>query len=96
MTLARRLTDLPLFLDEVDIARLVLGPGRVSEWKVIAQSLEFQGLPRVDPVFGGRYWPAVKAWFDRRAGIGTMTVPAAPDGKEDWDAIKNGRKRSRR
>lgn len=45
MTTTRRLTDMPLFLDEVDIARLVLGPGRVSEWKAIAQSLEFQGLP---------------------------------------------------
>lgn len=82
--------DMPLFPDEVDIARAVLGPGRVSDWKCLAPSLERQGLPQVDPVFGGRYWPAVKAWMDRRAGLTTMTVPARPrDGdtrkRETWD-----------
>lgn len=82
--------EIPLFPDEVDIARAVLGTGRVSDWKSIAPSLERQGLPRIDPVFGGRYWPAVKAWMDRRAGLTTMTVPArAREGdtskREKWD-----------
>ncbi|MFG1247322.1 hypothetical protein [Xanthobacter flavus] len=76
--------EMPLFPDEVDIARAVLGPGRVNDWKCLAPSLERQGLPQVDPVFGGRYWPAVKAWMDRRAGLTTMTVPARPGGKETW------------
>lgn len=79
----------PLFPREADIARAVLGPGRVSEWKAIAIILERQGLPRVDPVFGARYWPAVRAWFDRRAGLTNAMVPArVRDGdirsRENW------------
>lgn len=79
-----RMADMPLFPNEEDIARAVLGPGRARYWKTIAPSLERQGFPRIDPLFGARYWPAVKAWFDRRAGLITMTVPARPGGKEKW------------
>jgi hypothetical protein len=46
--------------------------------------LETRGLPRVDPVFKGRYWPAVRAWLDHRAGIGDKQVMAI-DGEETWD-----------
>lgn len=91
-----RMADMPLFPSEADISRAVLGPGRLNEWKCLAPSLERQGMPRVDPVFGGRYWPAVRAWLDRRAGIGSGTVPAAPDGEENWEAFRNGPKRARR
>lgn len=84
MPAVRRFDDLPLFPEEADIARAVLGPGRVSEWKCLAPSLERQGMPRIDPVFGARFWPAVKAWFAHRAGLITATVPARPGGKETW------------
>ncbi|WP_333473747.1 hypothetical protein [Xanthobacter dioxanivorans] len=77
--------EMPLFPCEVDIARAVLGPGRVSEWKSIAIILERQGLPRVDPMFGGRYWPAVRAWFDHRAGIGPRLHSTGTGVKENWD-----------
>ena len=93
MATTRRVTDLPLFLDEVDVARAVLGPGHVSEWKCLAPSLERQGMPRVDPVFGGRYWPALKAWFDHRAGIGERLVPSMPDGEEKWHEVVDRRYR---
>lgn len=86
--------EMPLFPCEVDIARAVLGPGRVSEWKAIAIILERQGLPRIDPMFGGRYWPAVKAWFDRRAGIGPRLTPAVPGGRENWDTPSPPRRRA--
>lgn len=76
--------EMPLFPHESDIARAVLGPGRAQEWSCLAPSLERQGMPRVDPVFGARYWPAVRAWLDRRAGLSSMTVPAKPDGEENF------------
>lgn len=81
--------EMPLFPCEADIARAVLGPGHVNDWKILVPSLERQGLPRIDPLFGGRYWPAVKLWFDRRAGITNVTIPARPrDGdvrsRETW------------
>ena len=86
---------MPLFPPETEIARAVMGPGKAAEWKALAVVLERQGLPRVDPAFGARYWPAVKAWLDRRAGIGSMTVPATPDGKENWHEPDRGRSRAR-
>lgn len=35
--------EMPLFPCEADIARAILGPGRVSEWKAIAIILERPG-----------------------------------------------------
>jgi hypothetical protein len=76
--------EIPLFPTEAHIARLVLGPGRGGEWKGIAHVLERQGLPKIDHLMGGRYWPAVKVFFDYRAGIGTKAPPPALDGQENW------------
>lgn len=56
----------PLYPDEKTIAELVLGRKRAKEWRGLAIVLERQGLPPIDPQFGGRYWPAVVRWFDRR------------------------------
>lgn len=50
----------------------------------MAVVLEREGLPTVDPLFGRRYWPALKAYLDRRAGISTAGVGVVPDGKENW------------
>jgi hypothetical protein len=66
----------PLFATEEEIARLVLGPGRTAEWKGMATVLERKGLPAIDPQAGRRYWPAVKAFFDRRAGL-SANVPSS-------------------
>ena len=54
-----------LFPDEAEIARVVLGPGRARAWPGLAVVLERRGLPRVDPQFGGRYWPKVREFLDR-------------------------------
>lgn len=73
-----------LYLSDAEI-RKELG---VSEdrWRRAKHVLEGQGLPKVDPLMGGRYWPAVRAFFDRRHGLATVD-PAAPDGKENLDAL---------
>ena len=56
-----------LFLCEDEIARR-LGQ-KAGEWSAKATILERHGLPRVDPLMGGRYWPAIRAFWDRRYGI---------------------------
>lgn len=58
-----------LYLTDAEIAdRLMSGDDRVARWKGAAVMLERDGLPRPDPVFGGRrYWPAVRDYLDRRA-----------------------------
>ena len=54
-----------LFPDEAEIAKLVLGTKRAKAWPGLAVVLERSGLPRVNVMFGGRYWPAVRAFLDR-------------------------------
>ena len=59
--------------------------------------LELRGLPKVDQLMGGRYVPAVRAFFDRRYGLdrSAANVPLAPDGVEDFDSWTNERRKRR-
>jgi hypothetical protein len=73
-----------LFPSESEIAkRLSQNP---LEWPAKAIVLERQGLPRIDPLMGGRYWPAVEAYWHKRYGLSTIDVHQ-PDGKENFDAL---------
>lgn len=73
-----------LYPSEAEVARRVLPPSKASEWPDIAAVLEREGLPQIDPIMGGRYWPAVKAFLDRRHGLRRAGVPATADGEEIW------------
>ena len=73
-----------LYKSEAEIAKLVGLP--VVLWKDTATVLERDGLPQKDPVFDNRrYWPAVQAWLDHRAGLRQDAPPLAPDGEENFD-----------
>jgi hypothetical protein len=73
-----------LFPAECEIARrLSQDPVR---WRALAIVLEREGLPRVCPIMGGRYWPAVLAYFNRRYGI-VNSGPSAMDGMENLNAL---------
>lgn len=55
--------NMPLYPTEAQIARAVLGD-RAKDWKHIAKVLEDkEGLPRINELMGGRFWPAVVAFF---------------------------------
>jgi hypothetical protein len=80
-----------LFPAEREIAR------RLSQsekrWRAIAKALEPEGLPAIDPLFGGRFWPAIVGYLNARYGVGAVNrigsvtvVPGPPDGEEHWDA----------
>lgn len=73
-----------LFPCEAEIARRLSQVP--SEWRDKATVLERDGLPRIDPIMGGRYWPAVLAWWNRRYGISTIEV-SQPDGEENLNAL---------
>lgn len=75
----------PLFMSEDQIAQW-LGQS-LRDWKTRAMVLERHGLPRIDPLMGGRYRPAVKAFFDRQYGISNVEV-VQPDGEENLDALR--------
>lgn len=73
-----------LYLDDKEIAKQ-LGVS-VAEWAVIASRLARVGLPAPDLLFGNRrYWPAVKAFLDRRYGL-EAPLPLKPNGKEHLEA----------
>ncbi len=71
-----------LYPGEAEIAR------RLSQsekhWRRIAPQLEREGLPKIDPIMKGRFWPAVEVFFRNRHGLGNM-VASQPDGEERWD-----------
>jgi hypothetical protein len=71
-----------LYPCEAEVAR------RLSQsekrWRQIAPALERQGLPKIDSILKGRFWPAVEAFFLNRHGLGNMTA-SQPDGEERWD-----------
>jgi len=88
----------PLYPDEAEIARRVLGE-RAREWPGMAAVLEREGLPKIDRLLGGRFWPAVHQFFLDRHGAAAQPshgaplpaksrvrlVPFAPDGEPDFD-----------
>ena len=84
---------LPLFATDDVIGAALLGPKRVQEWRQIAPMLEARGLPKVDPLMGGRYVPAVRAYFDHQYGLDRNgDRPLAPDGAEDFDGWRQRQK----
>lgn len=58
----------------------------LSGWRARAVVLEREGLPRICPIMGGRYWPAVLAYFNRRYGVANLS-PSATDGMENLDVL---------
>jgi hypothetical protein len=57
-----------------------------ADWRAKAAILERHGLPAVDPIMGGRYWPAVQAFWNRRYGLCSIEA-SNQDGTENLDAL---------
>ncbi len=72
-----------LYKSEAEIATLVLGD-RAPLWPDLAVIWEREGLPKIDPITGMRFWPAVDLFFKRRHGLIRQHVPAQADGVETW------------
>jgi hypothetical protein len=76
-----------LYPDEKELGRVLLGE-RAARWPEVAKVEEKAGLPRVSLQYGGRYWPAVKAFYDRRHRLLERQSEIHDDEreKENWDA----------
>lgn len=72
---------LPLFASDEAIGEAVLGRDRRSEFHGLATLQERDGMPKISPVWGGRYVPAVKSFLDAQFGL-SAAVPLAPNGVE--------------
>lgn len=79
-----------LFVTEAECAdRIGLS---TEQFKIALPAAIKGGFPAPDPLFANRrYWPAVKAWLDRRYGLGDdSTLRGLPglDGVENWKQNK--------
>jgi hypothetical protein len=81
---AERARSHGLFPGEAEIARRL--SQTPNDWRAKAAVLERDGFPRVDPLMGGRYWPAVLAWWNRRYGVSTIEA-SQPDGEENLNEL---------
>jgi hypothetical protein len=72
---------LPLFASDEAIGEAMLGRDRRSEFHGLATLHERDGMPKISPVWGGRYVPAVKSFLDAQFGL-SAAVPLAPNGVE--------------
>jgi hypothetical protein len=73
-----------LFPDEAEVARRL--SQTPQEWAAKSKVLERLGLPRIDPLMGGRFWPAVEAFLLRRHGLSTVEA-SQPDGEENLSVL---------
>ena len=86
--------DPPLFMDEAEIGRRLLGARRAAEWKALAPLYERRGFPKIDAVMGGRYWPAILRFFNVEYGLEELR-PMSPSGREDAEAWRASPNRGR-
>ncbi|MGJ4908874.1 hypothetical protein [Bradyrhizobium sp. HKCCYLS2033] len=77
----RTLAELPLFATDEELGQAVLGWERRKQFQPLAELHERSGFPKVHPVWGGRYVPAVKHFLDHMYGL-VERIPLAPPGKE--------------
>lgn len=87
------LDQLPLFADDRDVARAIVGPDleKIRHWLASVPSLEMSGLPKRHTVYG-RYVPAVRQFYERQYGIAPAVVAANERHLErPWPARGGGR-----
>jgi hypothetical protein len=85
-------TPSSLFPSESEIARLILG-ANAARWPELAKVEERCGLPRIDPLYGGRYWPAVKAYLDNKHGVRGQSPASVTDGGENWNDHRHAQRK---
>ena len=90
---SKTIDDLPLFATDEQIGEVVMGPGKTKEWYAILPLLERRGFPSIDGLLGGRYVPAVKAFFDRKWHVHDEFNIRDPRGEERLGTWKGKRHR---
>ena len=88
------MADDKLYVTDTELIQK-LGVDKITGEIAIAGFSAEVGFPHKDPLLANRrYWPAVKAFLDRRSGI-SMEAPTVIDGKENWDDPPTSRRRAR-
>lgn len=76
-----RYNDLPLYASDEELGPAILGPKRAHLWPQVAKVEEKAGLPRIQHLYGGRYTPGIKAFYDRRYRL--LETQSQPEPNEE-------------
>jgi hypothetical protein len=90
----RTLDNLPAFATEADLSAALMGEGKTTVFRQIVPLLERRGFPTIDGLMGGRYVPAVKAFFDREYGVHGATQVSAPHAPAELGSWKKSARRA--
>lgn len=86
--------DGPLYLSDAELVKR-LGIGEKTGRVAFRELERARGFPQKDPLFADkRYWPAVKAFLDRRSGV-SIGATSTPDGMEKNNGQTTDRQRAR-
>lgn len=90
-----RLEPSCLYPDDTELALLILGPRRAQLWPEIAMIEERHGFPRVDPLYGGRSWLDIVAFYERRRQRDTTSLAAVEPDETRGETFRPRGQRSR-
>jgi hypothetical protein len=77
----------PLYVNEIELHRRVAPHLGKDRFRAAVRACERRGFPPVNPLWRGRYWPAVKRWLDDENGLSNHGfIGTADDGPEKFDA----------
>jgi hypothetical protein len=76
-----------LYVDDAELHRRLNPKLGRDRFRAAIKALEAEGFPTIHKLMGGRYWPAVVAFFDHHHGLrDDVPVTLAQDGPEHFDA----------
>ena len=85
---------LPLYATDKELAPAILGK-RAKDWSMLLRLYEPRGFPKISPLTGGRYVPAVIQFFDAKEGVGGKLIPATDGAEKPWRQEKVARRRTK-
>jgi hypothetical protein len=71
-----------LFVEDRELHRRINPKLGWDRFRAAVRNAELRGFPKIHKIWGGRYMPAVKAYFDSDAG--SESAPDAEDGPENF------------
>lgn len=81
------LAERALYIDDRELRRRINPKLGWDRFRAAVREAETRGFPRIRALWGGRYWPAVKAWLDDDNGVNLNGFAGdAQDGPEHFDA----------
>lgn len=79
--------SIALFVDDDELRRRINPKMGRDRFRAAVRAAELRSFPKIHPLWGGRYWPAVQEWLDSDNGRGKIGFASiAEDGPEDFNA----------